>query len=137
MKEHYNPKKNLRMERNKFHEVKQAPNESVAQFITRLKNLAINCEFDNFDDRLTDRITCGIRDEAIKILLFSEDKLNLTKATALAINREAAVKNAAGTSKQASATDEVNSLQAARKNRCQHSKGKFARSESPKPKTNA
>ena len=46
---YFSPKKNLDFEIFTFHQAAQLPEESVAQFCTRLRKLASTCEFHDVD----------------------------------------------------------------------------------------
>ena len=49
---HFSVHKNIPFERSKFHQAKQLSQESIEQFITRLRKLSLHCEYDNkTDDR--------------------------------------------------------------------------------------
>ena len=75
------PKKNVTMERHKFNTRVQGSTELIDQFVTDLKNIAINCEFGAIkDDLIRDRIVCGTISERVKERLLREDKLTLDKA---------------------------------------------------------
>ena len=59
---HCSPKTNEVVERYKFNQCIQEPNESVDLFITNLKTLARSCEFEDAKDSLIrDRIVFGLR----------------------------------------------------------------------------
>ncbi|KAG5866876.1 hypothetical protein JTB14_002982 [Gonioctena quinquepunctata] len=49
---HFNAKKNLTYQRHKFLTCQQREGESIEQYITELKNLAIGCELGNLQDGL-------------------------------------------------------------------------------------
>ena len=100
MTDHLNPKKNTAMERCIFSQAKQNTDESVNDFIARLKELAMSCNFTDLDEALCNQLVCGIRDHNTKIALFSEKDLTYKKAVEIATNREVAVRNAANTEKQ-------------------------------------
>ena len=55
---YFSPQKNLQFERHSFRQAHQAANEPVDQYITRLRRLGENCEFDKYS-----------LDEAIKVQL--------------------------------------------------------------------
>ena len=59
--------KNVTMERNKFNTQVKGSTELIDQFVTDLKNIAINCEFGAVkDDLIRDRIVCGAISERVK-----------------------------------------------------------------------
>lgn len=97
--DHLCPKPSEAMERCKVHKASQSPTESIANFVARLKSLALYCNFEDVDNRLRDQLICGLSDHNTKTLLFKEDKLTFEKAYKIAIAHEAAEKNAASTDK--------------------------------------
>lgn len=107
VKNHLNPKKNEVMERCKFQQAKQTPTESIADFIARLKELSLHCNFADLNAALRDQIVCGVRDHNTRVALFSEEDLTYEKAVKLATTRETALKNAANTDKTGSSTSSV------------------------------
>ncbi|KAL7305479.1 hypothetical protein TKK_0002216 [Trichogramma kaykai] len=92
------PKPSEAMERCTFHMAKQNPNEKIADYVARLKKLALHCNFDKLNDSLRDQLVCGLSDTDTKIKLFEEKDLTLAKALEISIARESAVKNATSTS---------------------------------------
>ena len=58
--EHLSPKKNKLFYRYIFHERKQRPGESFETFVTDLRNLVKDCEYDNPHEMVRDRIVSGI-----------------------------------------------------------------------------
>lgn len=79
------PKPSQAMKRCTFHTAKQDHNETVADFISRLKKLALNCNFTTLEDALRDQLVCGLYDKDTKIKLFEEKNLTLGKATEIAV----------------------------------------------------
>ena len=57
---YFTPQKNLQFERHSFRQAHQAANEPVDQFITRLRRLGENCEFDKYS------LYEAIKDQLIK-----------------------------------------------------------------------
>ena len=75
------PKENVTMVRHKFNTRVQGSTELIDQFITDLKNIAINCEYGAIkDDLIRDRIVLGTISERVKERLLRKDKLTLDKA---------------------------------------------------------
>ncbi|XP_049273304.1 uncharacterized protein LOC125759089 [Rhipicephalus sanguineus] len=69
----------------------QAEGEKVRDYITDLRRLAKECNFEKFLDRmLRNRIVCGIRDEQARRHMLSQRKLNLAEAEAFALAAETA-----------------------------------------------
>lgn len=78
---HFTPKKNITVERFHFNNCNQQEGEAVDHYVTRLRSLAANCEFENLKDSLIkDRLVCGIQDLAARERLLREDDLQLAKA---------------------------------------------------------
>lgn len=100
-------KPNEYIERFKFKKASQKSNETIADFVARLKFLSQRCNFGDLDTALRDQLIGGIRDDDTRIALFSEEKLTSAKALSIATTREAAVKNAASTKQQASSSGET------------------------------
>ncbi|CAB0035520.1 unnamed protein product, partial [Trichogramma brassicae] len=98
MQKQLKPKPSEAMDRYTFHTAKQDGSKKVADFVARLKKLAINCNFDKLENALRDQFVCGLADTDTKVKLFEEKNLTLTKAAEIAITRESAVKNAASAS---------------------------------------
>lgn len=86
------PKPSEAIERCTFYSAKQEPNESISDFIARLKKLALNC---NLENALKDQLVCGVYDKDVKIKLFEEKTLTWANAQETATAREAAKKKAA------------------------------------------
>ncbi|CAB0039765.1 unnamed protein product [Trichogramma brassicae] len=98
MEKQLKPKPSEARERCTFNTARQNRNEKIADFVARLKKLAINCNFKKLNDALRDQLVCGLSDTDIKVKLFEEKNLTLEKAVEIAIARESAVKNAASAS---------------------------------------
>lgn len=110
LNEHFDPVPNVTAERYRFNQRKQLDGESIAEFITDLKRLSINCQFDNLEDRLRDRIVDGVKHEAILKKLLSEPDLTFKKASSIALTMEAATKDAMELrSSQTSSVNKINS----------------------------
>ncbi|XP_046737570.1 uncharacterized protein K02A2.6-like [Diprion similis] len=97
---HLCPKKSAKVERSLFRKTYQRSGESVADFVARLREKSIKCDFGTtLKDNLCEQIAAGIQDHDTKIALYSETDLTYEKAMEIATAREAAVKNAAATSR--------------------------------------
>ncbi|KMQ85400.1 hypothetical protein RF55_16084 [Lasius niger] len=92
--EHLCPKPSESMERFHFHQAKQSANETIAEFVARLKKLALHCNFTALEDALRDQLVCGVRDHDTKVLLFKEEKLTFDLATKIATAQQDAKSNA-------------------------------------------
>lgn len=77
----FKPTKNTVYERSLFNTCSQGPNESVEQYIARLRRLAANCEYkDLADELIQDRLILGTKDLAVRGRMFREPDLDLAKA---------------------------------------------------------
>ena len=91
LKEHFSPKPSEVVCRFKFHTRTRQQGESVAAFMSELRKLAENCNFNNYlTDMLRDRLVCGIADERVQRLLLTEKELTLEKAYQVCIAEETA-----------------------------------------------
>ncbi|XP_046590198.1 uncharacterized protein LOC124293399 [Neodiprion lecontei] len=95
MSDHLKPKPSETMERCTFHKASQKENETIADFVARLKKLSLYCNFSNLDDALKDQFVCGIKDRNTRVKLFEEKSLTFKIACEIATTRESAEKDAA------------------------------------------
>lgn len=128
--DHFEPKRNKRVERYKFHRAIQDSGESVKDFIVKLKSLAKSCEFGDvfgattannaenkrkmLDEALVDRFIVGIHNEKTQQKLLGEDKNDFEKCCRIALNMEMATK-------------EVQAMKPEPSNVLKVSKGQFAK----------
>ena len=95
LKAHYEPKSLVIVERFHFHKREQSAGESIAEYIAELRRLAAKCAFAGYlDEALRGRFVCGLRSEATQKKLLTESDLTIAKAVEIALNSEAAHKNA-------------------------------------------
>ena len=88
--EYFKVRKNLVYERASFNLAHQLADESAEQFITRLHQLAENCEFGDLkNEMIRDRLVIGIRDGQLSERLQMESDLTLQKAEKLVRQRAA------------------------------------------------
>ncbi|XP_062526842.1 uncharacterized protein K02A2.6 [Bombyx mori] len=91
--EYFAPKNNISFERYVFFKIEQHEDESFNEFITRIKTQANKCEFGTLlEEMLKDKIVFGIKSTQIREKLLTEEKLDLTKATAICKSSEQASK---------------------------------------------
>ena len=91
---HFEPQLVVIEESFHFHRSYQAPAETVAVYVMKLRRLAITCEFgDYLDQALRDRFVCGLRSEAVQKNLLSEAEVNFTRAENVVQGIEATHKN--------------------------------------------
>ena len=96
LKEHYNPKPPVMLERYKFYQRNQRADENIATYYAELKKMAETCDFSTFrKEALRDRFVCGLAEESVQRRLLSEDDITIEKAVKLATSMEAASKGTA------------------------------------------
>lgn len=93
---HLNPKPSQQAERFKFSKARQYPNEPVNKFVARLKNLSLNCNFDNLEESLKDQFVNGVKSDEIRAECFQKSDLTFQEAVEMANSREQAVGVAGG-----------------------------------------
>ena len=94
LKDHYQPKPTVIVERFNFHSRYRKQEETVANFVAELRKLAGHCQFgDSLSDMLRDRLVCGINDKRIQRRLLAEPDLTFKRAFELAQGLEIAVRN--------------------------------------------
>ena len=81
-------KKNVIYERSKFHERKQAVDETVEEYYRALKELARHCEYPDEDNQIRDRLVVGLIDKTLKEKLQLQRKLTLASAVSQARSHE-------------------------------------------------
>ena len=88
------PKENFRIHRLEFQKILQAKNdESVDEYVTRLKLKMNKCKIVNKDERIIDQIIAGIKyPEAQRKLLQRDDTLTLSQAIDVCKTQEASTK---------------------------------------------
>lgn len=86
LNKHYGKKSSVFRERYKFYNAKQEADESVSEWLERLRTMSNDCRFGNrFDDVLRDRFISGLRELKILDRLCGEDEVTLTVQGALNI----------------------------------------------------
>ena len=64
---HYDSKSSFIVQRVKFYQRSRGPNETVAQFVAALREIAEHCEHkDNLQEMIRDRLVCGINHDGIQ-----------------------------------------------------------------------
>jgi hypothetical protein len=82
---------NFRVHRLTFSNLRQKDGESVDEFFTRCKALALKCKFKDIDERLIDQLVVGtINSESRKDLLKEKEQLNIDQALTICRTQEAA-----------------------------------------------
>ncbi|KAJ8030740.1 hypothetical protein HOLleu_27229 [Holothuria leucospilota] len=91
LEKNFEPTRNVIYERYKFNTADQLPNESIDEYVTRLRHLSKSCDFGALtDDLICDRIVLGTKDAILRSRLLREPKLDLRGAIDKARNTEAA-----------------------------------------------
>lgn len=95
LKSQFSPMISVFAERLKFYEAKQTDGESINEWVSRLKSLAINCNFgDYLTSVLRDKFICGIANEAILARVWEIDSDSpLENCVKVALQREIALKD--------------------------------------------
>ena len=79
-----NPRSNTTINRHKFFTYRQIEGQTFNNFVTELRTLSAECEFDNLRDSLIkDMIICGVSDRALRERMLREPKIDLKKAIEL------------------------------------------------------
>lgn len=92
---HFCPKPSEISERYKFRMTLQAENETVSEFLVKLRKLSMNCKLgDKLDEAIHDQFVCGIKNDVIKKRLLQESDLTYKKAVDIATTLEIADTNA-------------------------------------------
>ena len=108
---HLEPKSNHRIRRYEFQSLRQEPQETVDNFLARLKNVASKCKFKDEEERLVDQFIWGCVHPEVQKMLIGKDALKLKDATDTARAHEATKKQMATLSPQASSKIDVVSKQ--------------------------
>ncbi len=91
IKGHQEPAPSVIMERFHFNSCSQKADESITDFVARLRKLAKNCEYaHSLKDMLRDRLVCGCRDNRLQYKLLADPELTYEKAIQLAKSDETA-----------------------------------------------
>ncbi|UYV84784.1 hypothetical protein LAZ67_X003485 [Cordylochernes scorpioides] len=86
---HFKPFKNTIQRRNAFFTCVQKEKQGIMEFVTELKHLAQECEFENLTESLIrDRLIIGILDREVKRKLLEDPQLTLPRAISIAVISE-------------------------------------------------
>ena len=81
LRKHFSPERNVLYECYLFHSAEQQQNETVDQYVLRLRHLAESCKFAALhDEMLRYRLVLGCSDKAARARLFREKECNLQRA---------------------------------------------------------
>ena len=85
------PQKNVTFERSVFNNANQQSQETIEQYVSRLRKLAQNCEYGNsLNDHLRDRVVSGCKGNKYREKLLAEKNLTLEKVIEIGQSMEAA-----------------------------------------------
>ena len=73
--EYFLPKKNVDYETFQFRQAKQKSDETVEQFVTRLRKLAVNCEFSALDRELKSAVIQNCSSKRLRRFVLREDDI--------------------------------------------------------------
>ena len=91
LKDHYSPKPLVIAERFRFYKRNQQETESIATYVSELKKLSANCEFDaTLNDYLRDRLVCGMLSVPTQKKLLTEKDLTYQRAVEISVSMETA-----------------------------------------------
>ena len=93
LKTYFSPKLSIIVQRYKFSKRERAENESVTEYLSSLRQLAENCEFNDLEDRLRDQLLLGVNNTEIQRKLLLDEGLTLKSAYDTALSIETASKN--------------------------------------------
>lgn len=81
-------------QRYKFRSCVQESEESTATYISRLRTIANECEFTNYNEAILDQLLAGLRDQRVVSELLTKRDLTLETAVREALSREQAMREA-------------------------------------------
>ncbi|CAI9740930.1 Hypothetical predicted protein [Octopus vulgaris] len=99
---HLEPRSNHRIHRYEFQGLKQDPQETIDNFLSRLKNVAEKCKFKDKDERIVDQLIWGCTHKEVQKSLIGKDALQLIEAVDTARAFEATTKQMASLTLQTS-----------------------------------
>lgn len=131
MSKHFCPEPLEIAENYRFHLKKQGEGESIQDFVTNLRKLALNCKFGEYQPTaLRNQLVFGLRSEKIQSRLLETKKLTLEKALDIAYGMELSAKDAAFLHKPTGTIGAVN-LQRPAKKSTNNSKAKYFSKNTP------
>lgn len=87
---HYSPKPTEIVQRYKFYTCTQQTNETIPQFLAKLRQLSDGCNFKELENMLRDRLVVGCLDINVQRKLLGTSQLTFEKAVNIAIAMEVA-----------------------------------------------
>ena len=106
---YFKPKRNCGATRDMcFNSSSQQQEESTDEYVNRLRKYAASCNFGSLTDELIrDRLVLGIRDQATKLRLLKEEKLDLNKAVSMCRASEIASKQLKSMKKESGKRNQI------------------------------
>ncbi|CAI9720143.1 Hypothetical predicted protein [Octopus vulgaris] len=99
---HLEPRSNHRIHRYEFQGLKQDPQETIDNFLSRLKNVAEKCKFRDKEERIVDQLIWGCAHKEVQKSLIGKDTLQLIETVDTAKAFEATTKQMASLTLQTS-----------------------------------
>ena len=94
VKEFYDPKPSITVQRFQFNTRERAQGESIAVYVAALRKLGEHCGYgDSLNEMIRDRLVCGVNNDTIQPRLLAEKELTFERAFEIAQSIEAAEKN--------------------------------------------
>ena len=94
VKDFYDPKPSIIVQRYQFYTRERTGTETIATYVAALRKLAEHCSYgDKLNEMIRDRLVCGVNHATIQPRLLAEKDLTYEKAIELAQAVEAAEKN--------------------------------------------
>ena len=91
LEEYFKPKRNVIYECYIFHTTQQEPNDTISEYVTKLRRLDASCDFGTLkEDMIRDRILTGTSDEEVHPRLLRNPSLNLNTCTEMCRSSELA-----------------------------------------------
>lgn len=85
MKKHYEPESLKIFEVCKFQKMLQEESETIADFVSRLRQQATKCDYESYNDNaIRNQLVLGVKEKKIQQKLYETDSLTLEKAIQLA-----------------------------------------------------
>ena len=109
--QYFMPKKNVGYEIFQFRQATQKPKETADQFVTRLRRLAIHCEFTDLDKELRSTVIQHCKSKHLRRFALREDEFTLDKLLSKARVLEASENQAEGMEQASTSVDTVQLLQ--------------------------
>ena len=91
LEKYFKPTRNVVYKRYVFNTCSQTSEESVQTYVTRLRKLAVSCEYGALTDEfICDRLVIGLKNQGDKVRILREKSLTLQKAIEMCTSSETA-----------------------------------------------